>query len=88
LVAARGSAMLPVAPQRHPPPEPVPGRPHRGRLAIRLRPQAPAEEHGDCLGVARVMFGLAAVDRLHLERVAEDNREAFVRTQVGAPGPT
>jgi hypothetical protein len=33
------------------------------------------------------MWGRAAVDRLQIERLAEDNREACVRPQVGAPVP-
>jgi hypothetical protein len=62
-------------------------RPHRGGIDRRLGPHAPAEEHGDFLGVALVIVGLAAVDRFHSARVAEDHREAFWRPQVGAPVP-
>jgi hypothetical protein len=39
------------------------------------------------VGVDRGVFGLAAMDRFHIERVAEDKRDAFLRTQVREPGP-
>src|SRR5262249_11259464 len=35
-----------------------------------------------------VVLGLAAMDGLHIEGVAEDEREAFPRTQVGDPIPS
>jgi hypothetical protein len=82
-----GQSCGPVAHQMHPPPEQVPRRPHRGGIDRRLGPHAPAEEHGDFLGVALVIVGLAAVDRFHSARVTEDHREAFWRPQVGAPVP-
>jgi hypothetical protein len=71
----------------HPPPQQGARRSPRGRIDLRLGQHAPAEKHGDVLGVDRVMFGLAAGHRFHLERVAKDKREAFLRTQVGEPVP-
>jgi hypothetical protein len=39
------------------------------------------------LGIARVVFGLPALDGLHRESMAEDEREPFVGPEVGKPVP-
>ena len=65
----------------------VAGGAHLARLDIRLREHAAAQEHRDCMGVDRVMFGLAPRDGLHLEGRAEDKREALFSTEVSKPVP-
>jgi hypothetical protein len=37
--------------------------------------------------VERVVFGLTPMDRLHVQGIAEDTRDAFVSPEVGQPGP-
>ena len=63
------------------------GRPPRGGRARGLREQTPAEPHGNLVGVARVVFRLAARDRCHRPRVPEDTRAPCWRTQVREPVP-
>ena len=48
---------------------------------------AAAEEHGDFLGVNRVVCGLTAVDGFYRERVTEDKRHTLLGTQVCKPIP-
>lgn len=53
---------------------------HAGRVDVRLREQAAAQQGCDLQGVEAVVLCLAAVDRLHVERVAEDEGDALART--------
>jgi hypothetical protein len=82
-----GQQLCPFAYERHAPPQQVPGRTHRGGIDVGLRKHAPAEQHGTLVGVDLVVFGLAAMDRLHRARVPEDQRDPFLSTQVREPGP-
>jgi len=70
-----------------PSPEQGAGRPHGGRIDGGLREQATAEQYGDFLGVHLVVFGLTPLDRLPRPGVAQDQRQPFLRTQVGEPVP-
>ena len=74
---ARSSAAF--AGERHPAPEQVAGRPHLGGIDVGLREHAAAEQHGNLVGVDLVVFGLAAMDGLHRERMTEDKRDAFLQ---------
>jgi hypothetical protein len=60
---------------------------HLARIDRRLREPPAAPQHGDFLGVDRVVFGLAALAGLYLEGIAEDKGEALVSTEVSKPGP-
>jgi len=51
------------------------------------RKRAAAEQPGDLLGVDPVVLRLPAVDRLHVERVAEDELDPFLPAPVGDPVP-
>ena len=58
--------------------------------ADRRRPcgkHAAAQQAGDLGGVDRVVLGLAAVDGLHVQGVAEDEGDALVFAEVGEPVP-
>ena len=57
------------------------------RIDLRRWEHAAAQEHGDCMGVDRVSFGLAAMDGLPLEGMAEDHRDAVCSTKVSQPVP-
>jgi hypothetical protein len=71
----------------HPTPEQVTGRPHGGGIDVGLREHPPAEQHGNLVGVDLIVFGLAAMDGFHIQRVPEDKRDAFLRIQVREPVP-
>jgi hypothetical protein len=77
----------PFARERHAAPEELTGRPPRGGIDLGRREHPATQQHGDLLGVERVVFGLAAVDRFHLQRVPEDNGHLFRGAEVGEPGP-
>jgi hypothetical protein len=65
----------------------IAGRPQLGRRHIGVREHAATEQDGDLVRVDRVVFGLPTMDGLHVQGMAEDEREAFVSPQVGQPVP-
>ncbi len=65
----------------------VSGRPHAGRVGVRLRQHPAAEERRNLQRVDAVVLGLAAVDGLHHQRVAENEGDALPGAQVGQPVP-
>jgi hypothetical protein len=77
----------PLARERQAAPEAITGGPPRGGIAVGRREQAATPQHGALLGVDRVVFGLAAVERLHLQRVPEDTGQLCLGAAVGEPGP-
>jgi hypothetical protein len=60
---------------------------NRGGIDVRLRQQAAAQETRDLVRVDSVVLGLAAVDGLHRECVAEDEQDALGRADGGQPVP-
>jgi hypothetical protein len=80
-----GQQFGPFAPEIDPAPEQVPGGAHRGGIARGLGEHPTAEQDGNLVGVDLVFCGLAAVDGLHVEGVAEDKRAPFLGTQVCEP---
>ena len=60
---------------------------HARRVDVGLREHAAAQERRDLQGVDPVVLRLAAVDRLHIEGVAEDEGDLLVGAQVGDPVP-
>jgi hypothetical protein len=52
-----------------------------------LRQVAAAQEIGDLLGVDAIVLGLGAVDRLHVQRVAEHEHDAFLGAEISDPVP-
>ena len=65
----------------------VTGGPHRLRIDVGLGERAAAEQAGQLPGVDGVGLGLAAVDRLEVQRVAQDEGDALGGAQVGEPVP-
>jgi hypothetical protein len=65
----------------------IAGRPHLGRIHRGVREHAATEHDGDLVRVDRVVVGLPTMDGLHVQGMAEDDRDAFVSTQVGQPVP-
>jgi hypothetical protein len=72
---------MPAAPQQ------VAARPHGRGRAIRLGQHLAAQEHGDVLGLALIIFGLAAVDRLHREGVTKDEGNTLCSAKISEPVP-
>ena len=73
--------------QRHTAPQHGTGGAHRGGRDRGLGQHATAQQDGNRVGIDRVMLCLAPRDRLHGEGMAQDERHAFVRAQVGEPLP-
>jgi len=68
-------------------PEQIPGGAPLGRRHLGLGEHPATQEHRHLVRIDRVVLGLAAMDRLHREGMAEDKRDAFLGTEVGQPGP-
>ena len=73
--------------ERHAAPEQISGGTHLSRIPRGLWQHATAEQHGDLMSVDRIVFGFAAMDGLHVQRMAEDKRNPFLGTQVSEPVP-
>jgi hypothetical protein len=73
--------------QMHASTQQVAGGAHLGWIDIGLREHTAAEQHSDFMGVDLVVFGLAAMDSLHIEGMPEDKRDAMFRTEVCQPVP-
>jgi len=58
-----------------------------GRRDRGLREHPAAPQHGDFLGVDRVVCGLAAMEGLPGESVPEDKRDPMFRAEISPPGP-
>jgi len=82
-----GSAFTTFASQVHASTQQIAGRAHLGRRDIGLWEHPAAPQHGDFLGVDRVVFGLAAMDGLHREGMPEDKRHTVFSTEVRKPVP-
>jgi hypothetical protein len=65
----------------------VAGRAHLTKIDRRLREHPAAQQNGDCMGVDRVVFGLAAMESFHVEGMSEDAGETFAPTPVSHPIP-
>jgi hypothetical protein len=65
----------------------VAGGPHLGGIDVRLGEHPAAQQDRDLVGVDPVVLGLAAVDRLHIEGVTQDEPDTFGGAQVGEPVP-
>jgi hypothetical protein len=76
-----------LAHERHPTPQQVPGGPHLGRINVRLGEHPPTEQHRSLVGIDCVVCGLATVNGLHVERMAQAKRDPFLGTQVSQPVP-
>jgi len=65
----------------------IAGGPHLVRVDVGLRQRASVKERGDLEGVDPIVLGLAPVDRLHIQRVAERKGQAFLGAEIGEPVP-
>jgi hypothetical protein len=63
----------------------VTGGAHGLGIDVGLGQHAAAQQHGDLARVDAIVLGLAAVDRLHIQRLAEDEGDALLGAQIGEP---
>ena len=82
-----GQELAALAHEVQPPTDQIARGPHGRGVDIRLRQHASTRQDGDLVGVNPVVLGLAPVDGLHRQRVAEHERDAFGRADVGHPVP-
>ncbi len=61
----------------------IPRRPPLRWIDVGEREVASAHQACDLVGILAVVLGLRAVHGLHVERVAEDERDAFPPAKVG-----
>jgi len=69
------------------PTQEVAGGSHLERVDIGCGEVPASQQHGDLEGVDFVVLDLSAVDGLPVERVTENELDAFAPTQVGDPVP-
>jgi hypothetical protein len=86
-VLSMGEEFAACACQVHASPQQVADGAHLGRIARGLGEHPAAPEHGNFMGVYLVVFGLAAMDGLHVEGMTEDKRDPLFGTEVRKPGP-
>jgi hypothetical protein len=67
--------------------EEVSSRAHLGWVDVGLRKHASSKEGGDLESIDAVVLGLASVNGLHVQSVAENEVDAFPSTEVGEPVP-
>jgi hypothetical protein len=67
--------------------EQVAGSAHARGIDVGLGQGTGAEQHRDLVGVDAIVLGLTAVDGLHVEGMAEHERDAFAGAQIGEPVP-
>jgi hypothetical protein len=73
--------------QKHPPPQEIAGRAQALGIDVSLGQVAAAQEIGDLRSVDLVVLGLAAVNGLHVQGVAEHEDHLLAGTEVGEPVP-
>jgi hypothetical protein len=74
--------------QMHPAAKQVAGGPHGSGIDIGLWEHTAAPQRRNLLRIDRVVFGLTAMDGLHIKGMPEDKRDTFRGTEVGEPIPS
>jgi len=82
-----GEQLAALAHEVEPAAQQIARRAHTGLVCVGLRQHAVAQQRRDLERVDAVVLRLAAVDRLHVQRVAQDEGDAFGSTQIGQPVP-
>ena len=82
-----GDQLSPFVDQVHPPPQQIARLTHALGIGIRQREVAAAEQAGYLVGVDAIVLSLAAVDQLHVQRVAQDEGNVLLGAQVRQPVP-
>jgi hypothetical protein len=68
-------------------PEKIAGRAHLLGINVSHRDHAPAKESTDLVGINPVVFCFAAMYRLHIQGVTEDEGDLVLSTQICEPVP-
>ena len=76
-----------LAREEEAPAEQVASSAYPGRVDVGLGDHAAAEQDHELLGVDAVVLGLGAVDRLQIEGVGQDERDAMFGAEIGEPVP-
>jgi hypothetical protein len=82
-----GHELGPLADEVGSAPEEVPGGPHLGGIDVGHGKEASPEQTGGLEGVDAVVLGLAPMDGLHVQGVAEDEGDGMFGTEVSEPVP-
>jgi hypothetical protein len=82
-----GEECAALACQGHASAQQVAGGAHLGGGDLGLGEHPAAQQHGDCVGVDRVVFGFAAMDGLHGKGMTKHTRDPVVSTEGCKPGP-
>lgn len=82
-----GQQLRPFAHQAHPPAQQVAGGAHLRWINISQREVPTAQQMCDLVGIDLVVLGFAAVDRLHIQRMAEHELDLLGGTEIGEPVP-
>jgi hypothetical protein len=77
----------PCTHERHPSSAQVAGGAHGGGVHVGLGQQAAAQQHRHLMGIDRVVFRLAPMDRFHIQGMSKDQRKAFTAAEGGEPVP-
>jgi hypothetical protein len=83
----RGQPLRSRAHLRHPAPPEVPRGAPVSRIDVGLGERAAAEQHRHLRRVDGIVFGLAPVDGLQIEPVAQDARKTLAGAEVSQPCP-
>ena len=65
----------------------IAGGSHFGRIDIRLRNHAAAQQDGNLMSIDAIVFGFASMDGFHIESVSEDKGDVFTGAKIGEPVP-
>jgi hypothetical protein len=60
---------------------------HFGRIDIRLRNHAAAQQNCNLMSIDAIVFGFASMDGFHIESVAEDEGDILIGAKIGEPIP-
>lgn len=68
-------------------PQQVPGRTHLAGIDVGQGEGSTPDQLGDLLGIDLVVLGLSAMDRFHVERMAQYERDVLGLAEIGQPIP-
>ena len=77
----------PAAHQVHAATQQVAGAPHAGRIDVRLRQHAAAQQRRNLVAVEFIVLGLPSMKGSHIQRMPQHEVDPFVGAQVGQPVP-
>ena len=76
-----------LAREIHSSPKEIAGGAHFGRVDVGHGEHSTSGEHSDLVGINSVVLRLSTVDGFHIEGMAKDESDIFLRAQIGNPVP-